>query len=119
MCDKLNITSRLLDISKILDEKNVNFSMSLKFTIKKKEFKFDASSSQKDQNNPVLFKKRKKKSPSQKARNLKRLLEYKEKNPKKSEFSTSPVSSKESSDVTLTSKDDNVKTLMSCGMKVV
>ena len=84
MCDERNITSRLLDISKILDEKNVNFSMSLKFTIKKKELKFYASSSQKDQNNPVLLKKRKKKSPSQKARNLKRSLEYKEKNPKKS-----------------------------------
>ena len=112
MCDELNITSRLLDISKILDEKNVNFSMSLKFTIKKKELKFDASSSQKDQNNPVLLKKRKKKSPSQKARSLKRLLEYKQKNRKKSELTTSPVSV--SSYVTLSSKDDSVKTAFSC-----
>ena len=71
MCVELNITSRLLDISKILDEKNFNFSVSFKFTIKEKEFKFDASGSQKDQNNPVLLKKRKMKSPSQKARNLK------------------------------------------------
>ena len=114
MCEEINITSRLLDITKTLAEKNVNFSISLKFTMKEKEFKFDASSSQKDQDHPVLLKKRKKKSPSQKARSLKRLLEYKEKNRKKSELTTSPVSSTESSDVTLSSKDDSVKTAFSC-----
>ena len=114
MCDELNIASRLLNITEILAEKNVNFSMSLKFTIKEKEFKFDASSSQKDQDRPVLLKKRKKKPPSQKARNLKHLLEYKEKYSEKSEFTTSPVRSKKCSNLNLTSKDDNVKMLMSC-----
>ena len=52
--------------------------MSLKFTIIEKEFMFDASSPEKDQDHPVRLKKRKKKSPNQKAHNLKLLLEYKE-----------------------------------------
>ena len=78
MCEEMNATSQLLDITETLDEKNVNFSISLKFTMKEKEFKFDASSSQKDQDHPDLLKKRKMKSSSQKARSLKHLLEYKD-----------------------------------------
>ena len=114
MCEESNTTSRFLDITKTLAKNNVNFSITFKFTMKEKEFKFDASGSQKDQDNPVLLKKRKKKSPSQKARSLKCLLEYKKENRKKSELTTLSVSSTESSDVTLSSKNDTVKTALSC-----
>ena len=93
MGEELNITSQLLDITKTLAEKNVNFSIRSKFTIKDKEFKFDASSSKKDTDNPVLPKKRKKTCPSQKASNLKRFLECKEKN-SQSGLTTSPMTLK-------------------------
>ena len=56
MCDEVAITSRLLDITKMLAEGN----RSLNFTIKDKEFQFSASNSKKDQDQPVLQNKRKK-----------------------------------------------------------
>ena len=78
MCEEIAITSKLLDITKMLAESNSSFSVSLNFTIKDKEFQFSASNSKKDQDQPVLQNKRKK-SLSQRARNLKCLIEYKEK----------------------------------------
>ena len=60
MCEEVAITSKLLDITKILAESNISFSISLNFTIKDKEFQLSASSSKKDQEHPVLQKKRKK-----------------------------------------------------------
>ena len=80
----------------------VSLNISLNFSINKKDFSFNASSSKKDQDHFILPKKRKK-SPSQKARNLKRWLEHREKT-KKTENSTTPESSAQSSDVTLASK---------------
>ena len=49
MCEEVAITSKLLDITKMLAENNLSFSMSLTFTIKDKEFQFSASSSKTDQ----------------------------------------------------------------------
>ena len=54
---------------------------------------------------------KKKKSPSQKARNLKRLLEYKEKVLEKLETPTTPH---KSLDVTLNNKDDTITPSVSC-----
>ena len=113
MCDQVSITSQLLEITKTLAEQNVSFNISLNFSINEKDFSFNASSSKKDQDPPILLKKRKK-SPSQKARNLKRWLEHKEKTQKTLENTTSPESPAKSSDVTLASKDDSVKPLLSC-----
>ena len=112
MCDQV---SQLLEITKTLAEQNVSFNISLNFSINEKDFSFNASSSKKDQDPPILLKKRKK-SPSQKARNLKRWLEHKEKTQKTLENTTSPESLAKSSDddVTLASKDDSVKPLLSC-----
>ena len=104
MCDQVSITSQLLEITKTLAEQNVSFNISLNFSINEKDFNFNASSSKKDQDPSILIKKRKK-SPSQKARNLKRWLEHKEKTQKTLENTTSPESPAKSSDVTLTSKD--------------
>ena len=78
ICEEVVITSKLLDITMMLAKNNVSFSVSLNFTKKDKEFQFSASSSKKDQDQPILQNKRKK-SLSQRTRNLKRLLEYKEK----------------------------------------
>ena len=82
---------------------NVSLNISLNFSINKKDFSFNAWSSKKDQDHFTLPKKRKK-SPSQKARNLKRWLEYREKTKKTLENSTTPESSAQSFDVTLASK---------------
>ena len=78
-----------------------------------KDFSFTASSSKKDQDLPVLPRKRKK-SPSQKARNLKRLQEHKEKIQKKLKNTTTSESSANSYDVNLNSKGDIVEPLLSC-----
>ena len=116
MCEEAVITSKLLDITKKLAESNVSFSISLNFTIKDKEFQFSASSSKKDQDQPVLQNKRKK-SLSQRTRNLKRLLEYKEKKQKNLEITNSSESLKKSddtNDVTVAHKDDLTTSTFKC-----
>ena len=107
MCDEGTIASLLLEITKKLTDKNVSFSINMSF----KDFNFSASSSQKVQDSPAFPEKRKQKSPSQKARNLKRLLEHKEKMQKKLESTTS---SEDSSSVTLSSKDGSAEATVSC-----
>ena len=111
MCEEAKIASQLLDITRILTEKNSNFSINLSFHINTKDFTFSASSSKRDQDAPVTLEKRKKKSPSQKARNLKRWNEHKEKVKEKLEASTSPH---RPSDITLAKQDVSLMPSVSC-----
>ena len=79
MCEGVKLASQLLDITQILTERHANISLNLIFHINSKDFTFSASRSKKDKDVPASQENvKKKKSPSQKARNLKRLLEYKE-----------------------------------------
>ena len=73
MCDEGTIACQLWEITKKLTDKNVGFSINMSF----KDFNFSASCSQKVQDSPAFPEKRKRKSPSQKAKNLKRLVEQK------------------------------------------
>ena len=111
MCEEVKIASQLLDITKILTEKNSTFSINLSFHINTKDFTFNASSLKKDQDAPITLEKRKMKSPSRKARNLKRWNEHKEKLKEKLETSTSPHTP---SDITLAKQDDTLIPSVSC-----
>ena len=78
MCEGVKLASQLLDITQILTERHANISLNLSFHINSKDFQFSASSSKKEKDVPTSQENVKKKmSPSQKARKLKRLLEYK------------------------------------------
>ena len=112
MCDEVTIASQLLEITKKLTENNVNFSINMNFNFKDNDFNFSASSSRVVQDSPAIQKKRKRKSPSQMARNLKRLVEHKEKMMKKLEITTSS----DSSNVTLSGKDDSSEPVVSCDL---
>ena len=79
---------------------NVNF--------KDNDFNFSVTSSRVVPDSPAIQKKRKRNSPSQKARNLKRFVEQKEKVLKKLEITTSS----DFSNGTLSGKDDTTEHLI-------
>ena len=118
MADEASIACQILDITKTLSERNVNFSLKLNFTMNNKVFDFSASSSKKDEESPTLQEKRKQKSPSQKARNLKRWLDHKEKMKKKLEPTNASIKPNlDSTDTQKTELSENVeKPLVSCDM---
>ena len=97
-----------MDITRILTERHANISLNLSFHINRKDFTFRASKSKKD---VAVSQEKKNKSPSQKARNLSRWLEYMEKVLEKLETPTTPD---KSINTTLNNKYETITPSVSC-----